>query len=76
MKFNQKGGTMIKITEWTMFPAKNRPFKIDLAFQGWHCIQLGIHIDFKMLNIELHFPFGFVRIGKVSNYSNVNLKNG
>lgn len=33
-------------------------------FVGWWAFSLGIHIDVKSPNIELHIPFGFIRIGK------------
>jgi len=49
-------------------PKKNRPFVCYFQFTGWGCISLGFHVDFRMLNIELHIPFGFVRIGYESSY--------
>ena len=33
-------------------------------FVGWWCISLGFHVDLESPNIEIHVPFGFVRIGK------------
>ena len=37
-------------------------------FVAWDCISLGFHISFKNPNIEIHLPFGFVRIGWVKKY--------
>ena len=51
---------------WEFVPAKNRPIVFLFHFQGWNCLSLGIHFDFKMLNLELHLPFCFIRIGKDS----------
>ena len=32
-------------------------------FVGWSCLSLGIHTDLKIPNIEIHIPFGFIRLG-------------
>ena len=32
-------------------------------FVGWDCWSLGAHICFGAPNIEIHLPFGFIRIG-------------
>lgn len=32
-------------------------------FVGWDCISLGFHICFGAPNVEIHLPFGFIRIG-------------
>lgn len=40
-----------------------RYFKAYYYVSGWYPINLGIHIDFKSPNIEIHIPFGFIRIG-------------
>lgn len=32
-------------------------------FVGWWAFSLGLHIDVNSPNIEVHLPFGFVRIG-------------
>ena len=60
---------MIKI------PAKNRKFVCYWWFVGWESISLGLHIDFLMKNIEIHLPFGFIRIGLESKYEKVDLTN-
>lgn len=35
-------------------------------FVGWDCISLGVSVCFSAPNLELHLPFGFVRVGKNS----------
>lgn len=32
-------------------------------FVGWTALSLGLHVDLKCPNIEIHVPFGFFRIG-------------
>ena len=32
-------------------------------FVGWDCVSLGISICFSLPNIEIHVPFGFIRLG-------------
>jgi hypothetical protein len=44
-------------------------FGVYYYFVSWDCISLGISIcfgmcgDFRSRNIEIHLPFGFIRIG-------------
>lgn len=33
-------------------------------FVGWTCISFGFHVDVGSPNIEIHLPFGFIRIGR------------
>ena len=33
---------------------------------SWWYFSVGIHFDFKSPNIEIHLPFGFIRIGRRS----------
>ena len=33
-------------------------------FVEWSHISLGFHVDLATPNIEIHLPFGFIRIGK------------
>lgn len=33
-------------------------------FAGWDCLSLGFHICLSKPNLEIHLPFGFVRIGR------------
>jgi hypothetical protein len=35
----------------------------------WTHISLGVHISLSGPNIELHIPFGFIRIGRIQNLS-------
>jgi hypothetical protein len=32
-------------------------------FVGWDCFSLGLHFCASAPNIEIHLPFGFLRIG-------------
>jgi len=32
-------------------------------FVNWYCFSLGIAVDIKSPNLEIHLPFGFIRIG-------------
>jgi hypothetical protein len=41
----------------------NRRFQVLLKVTSFAHISLGFHVDFSSPNIEIHFPFGFVRIG-------------
>lgn len=34
-------------------------------FVGWDCLSLGFHVCTSAPNIEIHLPFGFIRIGWV-----------
>lgn len=47
---------------------KDRPFVCYFYFTGWWDISLGFHISLEMKNIEIHLPFGFIRIGYESMY--------
>ncbi len=40
-----------------------RNFICSFHFVDWSCISIGFHIDFYCPNIEIHLPFGFIRIG-------------
>jgi len=40
-----------------------RKFVAYFFFVGWNCISLGLHISMTHPNIEIHLPFGFIRIG-------------
>ena len=35
-------------------------------FIGWDCISFGIHICLSAPNLEVHLPFGFIRLGRRS----------
>lgn len=56
----------VKTCSWTAYTANNRGWIFHFHFVGWLNIQLGIHINFEMQNIEIHLPFCFFRIGKES----------
>ena len=40
-----------------------RKFVIYFHFIGWWAISAGLHVDIKSPNLEIHLPFGFLRIG-------------
>lgn len=42
---------------------KQKEFVAYYYFVGWSHISLGFHICLAKPNIEIHLPFGFVRIG-------------
>lgn len=44
-----------------------KEFVFYFHFVGWSCLSLGFHVDMSIPNIELHIPFGFIRIGWVFN---------
>ena len=37
-------------------------------FTGWDNIALGININWRLPNIEIHLPFGFIRFGLFDNF--------
>ena len=59
----------VNLFHFTCIPSKFRwyktrgPFRVQFHFIGWECISLGFHVCWSLPNIELHLPFGFVRIG-------------
>jgi len=40
-----------------------KKFVANFWFVGWGEISLGLHIDLFSTNIEIHIPFGFIKIG-------------
>ncbi|KKN06299.1 hypothetical protein LCGC14_1078530 [marine sediment metagenome] len=40
-----------------------RYFKAYYYVSGWYPINFGLNIDFGSPNIDIHIPFGFIRIG-------------
>jgi hypothetical protein len=32
-------------------------------FVSWKCLSVGVSVCLKPLNVELHLPFGFIRVG-------------
>lgn len=42
---------------------KKRRFVFYFNFVGWWALSLGLHIDIISPNIEIHLPFGFIKIG-------------
>ena len=48
---------------------EDRQFVCHYHQVGWEQISLGITIDFRSPNIELHLPFGFLKIGWMGIYT-------
>ncbi len=46
-------------------PRRRARFIVQFHYLGLDCIQLGFHVCCSLPNIEIHFPFGFLRIGRV-----------
>jgi len=40
-----------------------KKFVCYFFFVGWDCISFGIHICLSAPNIEIHLPFGFIKVG-------------
>ncbi len=40
-----------------------RKFQAFVKIIGWWCFSLGVHVDLRGPHIEVHFPFGFARLG-------------
>ena len=47
---------------------KYRRFCIYFWFVGWDCISLGLHVCVTGPHIEIHLPFGFLKIGWVNQH--------
>lgn len=42
---------------------RDRQFVCYFHFVGWSCVSIGFHVDTASPNIEVHMPFGFIRVG-------------
>ena len=60
-----------KAMSWEFYPSPNRKLEMRVHFVGWFSIQLGVHIDFAMKNVEVFFPFFFIHVGFESRVKNV-----
>ncbi len=49
---------------WRMLGYEGEKWCAYFWFVGWDCISFGAHICLSAPNIELHLPFGFLRVGK------------
>ena len=45
----------------------SRKFIAYFHFVGWDCFSLGLHVCLRSPNIEIHLPFGFIRVGWQAN---------
>jgi len=55
--------------EWICEIATNREAEFAFHFAGWGSIQLGIHIDWLMKNVEIFLPFCWLSIGYKNAFS-------
>ena len=55
---------------------KDKKFVCIWFFVNWRQISLGINIDLGKPNIEIHLPFGFIKIGidGIENYTKEQLE--
>ena len=37
-------------------------------FVGWDCLNFGVSVCLGLPNIEIHIPFGFIRIGWINTF--------
>ena len=49
----------------------DRKFVCYFYYVRWSCLSLGFHIDAYSPNIEIHLPFGFIRIGWEGKYDTI-----
>jgi len=47
-----------------LFGHEGERFDAYFWFVGWACLSLGVTICIGLPNIEIHLPFGFIRIGR------------
>lgn len=47
-----------------MFGYEGRKWVAYFWFVGWDCLSIGIHVGLGAPNIEIHVPFGFIRLGR------------
>lgn len=45
---------------------KDLRFRCFYHFNNWYYFSLGLHIDITCPNIEIHLPFGFIKLGWTS----------
>jgi hypothetical protein len=50
--------------EATMIGYEGQRWVALFHFVGWDCISLGFHVCVTAPNVELHLPFGFIRVGR------------
>lgn len=46
-----------------LFGYESARFVAYFWFVGWDCFSLGVHLCVSAPNVEIHLPFGFLRIG-------------
>lgn len=58
----------VAVTNARMFGYEGRKWCCLFWFVGWDCLSLGLHVCVSAPNIEVHLPFGFVRMGVQSDW--------
>lgn len=46
-----------------MMKIVDRQFVCHFWFVAWDCFSLGLHVSLRQPNVEIHLPFGFVKVG-------------
>jgi hypothetical protein len=54
------------MTKGQLIGWEGRRFDAYFWFVGWDCLSLGLSVCLSLPNIEIHIPFGFIRIGRSS----------
>lgn len=57
-----------------LFGWEGDSFVCYFRFSGWDCLSLGAHVCLSAPNIEVHLPFGFVRVGRPNRPGRITLK--
>lgn len=56
------------MTNWNrMYGFEGHRWVAYFWFVGWDCVSFGFHICASAPNVEIHMPFGFLRIGRHTN---------
>ena len=63
----------MKTPEYIFFGYDGPKWAFYYYFIKFYHISLGLHIDLYQPNIEIHLPFGFIRIGRVNRDCDSNL---
>jgi hypothetical protein len=63
---------MVTVESWSNFKMK-RQFICYFYFVSWFDISLGCSLNLFLPNLELHIPFGFIRIGFVKVFPGIPL---
>jgi hypothetical protein len=50
-----------------------KKFVCYFHFVGWDCLSVGGHVCLSKPNVEIHLPFGFIRVGWIEDYVAANV---